>query len=131
MVRLLAAVAAAAALLVTDVIADPPPSVTSALAASIVADPGSPAADDTAPSLVPTTFDGQSYGCRCYVGESCWPGLGHWKQLNSSVDGNLIVNIPPGAPCYDTFSGPLGDVETYDAAICTVVNASFADEQWQ
>lgn len=71
------------------------------------------------------------YACKCYPGDDCWPSAAQWQALNTTVDGNLHVNIPPGAPCYNTFQGPLGDVQTYDAAECMRVFANWHDEQFQ
>lgn len=72
-----------------------------------------------------------NYECKCYPGDDCWPDEGQWKTLNSTVDGNLQVNIPPGAPCYNTFQGPLGDVETYNEAECEKVTSNWPNEQFQ
>ncbi|KAL2257011.1 hypothetical protein VTK26DRAFT_779 [Humicola hyalothermophila] len=74
---------------------------------------------------------GSKYACKCYPGDPCWPSPGHWRKLNETVGGNLHVNIPPGAPCYNTFKGPLGDVNTYDAQRCEEVTAGWNDEQFQ
>lgn len=84
---------------------------------------------DTAP-LQPTTWNGKKYGCKCYLGQSCWPSSKDWNKLNSTVDGNLLVDIPPGAPCHTTFQGPLGTVKTYNAAGCADAQANFANETW-
>jgi hypothetical protein len=74
---------------------------------------------------------GSNYACKCYPGDACWPNSAEFQKLNSTVGGNLQINIPPGAPCYNTFEGPLGTVNTYDAAACAKVTASWADEQFQ
>jgi len=76
-------------------------------------------------------WEGSNYACKCYAGDSCWPNALQWKVLNHTVDGNLRVNIPIGAPCYNQFQGPLGTVNTYDAAKCAEVTANFANEQYQ
>ena len=90
----------------------------------------SPAAGFDAASLVSTTWGGRRYGCKCYIGQSCWPSNAQWRNLNASVDGTLLVHIPPGAPCHSTFNGPLGTVNTYNAAACANVQAQFASESW-
>jgi hypothetical protein len=82
-------------------------------------------------SLVTTTWNGHKYGCKCYIGQSCWPSASKWNSLNSTVGGSLIVDIPPGAPCHNTFNGPLGTVNTYDAAACAEATAMWTDETWQ
>ncbi len=84
----------------------------------------------------PATFvmrrdGGSNYACKCYPGDSCWPNNGQWQKLNNTVGGNLRVNVPPGAPCYNTFKGPLGDVKTYNKAECDRVTANWFDEQFQ
>jgi hypothetical protein len=84
---------------------------------------------DAAP-LQPTTWNGKRYGCKCYLGDKCWPSPKDWQNLNSTVGGNLLVDIPPGAPCHKTFQGPLGTVNTYNAAQCANVQANFASETW-
>lgn len=65
-------------------------------------------------------WEGQKYNCRCYADDKCWPKASEWKELNSTVDGNLAVHIPPEAACHNTFDGPLGPIETYDEAACEV-----------
>lgn len=74
---------------------------------------------------------GSDYACKCYYGDSCWPSSGQWQKLNSTVGGNLQVDIPPGAPCYNTFHGPLGDVKTYNADQCANVTKNWSSEQFQ
>lgn len=84
---------------------------------------------DVAP-LQTTQYNNKQYGCKCYPGEACWPSAQKWTQLNSTVGGRLQVHIPPGAACHNTFQGPLGTVNTYDAAACANVKANWADESW-
>lgn len=85
-----------------------------------------------ATALVPTTWNDTSYNCKCYLGDSCWPSPKQWAALNASVDGNLLVDIPPGAVCHTTFQGPLGTIPTYNAAACANVSTltEFYSEQW-
>ncbi|PKS07232.1 hypothetical protein jhhlp_005834 [Lomentospora prolificans] len=80
--------------------------------------------------LVPREWEGKQYGCKCYVGDDCWPKANEWKRLNSTVDGNLLVHVPPEAACHNTFDGPLGTLNTFDAAQCAEVTANYAAEQW-
>ncbi|KAK5653442.1 hypothetical protein OQA88_8928 [Cercophora sp. LCS_1] len=84
---------------------------------------------DVAP-LRPYTANGKNYGCKCYPGESCWPAANKWNQLNQTVGGRLSVHIPPGAACHNTFQGPFGTVNTYNAAACADVQANWANEAW-
>jgi len=81
--------------------------------------------------LLPTTWNGTKYGCKCYPGDDCWPTRGDWGELNKTVDGNLAVIAPPGAVCHESFKGLLGTSRTYDAAKCAEVTANFGNEQWQ
>jgi hypothetical protein len=74
---------------------------------------------------------GAQYACKCYHGESCWPSQHEWNVLNNTVNGKLRVHIPPGASCYNTFNGPLGTVNTYNAAKCAEATQNWANEQWQ
>ena len=76
------------------------------------------------------TVKGVNFGCKCYPGERCWPSTSKWDALNRTVDGGLLVDIPPGAPCHNTFSGPLGTVNTYDAAKCAEATQNWASESW-
>ena len=55
----------------------------------------------SAPSLVPRSWNGDDYACKCYFGDDCWPVESAWGELNATVDGNLHVNIPPGAVCHN------------------------------
>lgn len=80
--------------------------------------------------LVPSVINGKHYGCKCYPGQTCWPSQSAWSKLNQTVGGGLLVHIPPAASCHNTFQGPLGTVQTYDADACANVQANFASEQW-
>jgi hypothetical protein len=84
-----------------------------------------------APKWVTKYWQGSKYSCKCYPGDSCWPSNRDWQRLNTTVGGNLRVNLPPAAPCYNQFVGPLGTVNTYDAAKCADITANFANEQFQ
>src|SRR5690348_10979558 len=97
--------------LLDSVLANPPPS------------PGSG-------RLVPRTWQGKQYACKCYFDDDCWPRALEWNALNRTVDGNLEVYIPPEAACHNVFDGLLGSVTTYDAAKCAAVTASYSSEQW-
>lgn len=81
-------------------------------------------------ALVPTIWNGSSYDCKCYVGDACWPKPEEWSALNATLNGNLAVHIPPGAVCHNTYQGPLGTINTYDAAACSSVSGNFYSEQW-
>lgn len=50
---------------------------------------------------VPRTWEGQDYACKCYLGDDCWPAEATWSEFNATVEGNLHVNVPPGAVCYN------------------------------
>ncbi|KAJ9139009.1 FAD-binding domain-containing protein [Coniochaeta hoffmannii] len=80
--------------------------------------------------LVARTWNGTTYACKTYYDDPVWRDTRKWKALNASVEGNLVVDIPPGAVCHNTFQGPLGNISTYDAARCANVTASFGNEQW-
>ncbi|KAK4152009.1 hypothetical protein C8A00DRAFT_35326 [Chaetomidium leptoderma] len=84
-----------------------------------------------APTWVKRSDGSSNYACKCYPGDYCWPNHGQFQKLNNTVGGNLQVNIPPGAPCYNTFKGPLGDVQTYNEAECQKVTSNWYDEQFQ
>ncbi|KAK4222438.1 6-hydroxy-D-nicotine oxidase [Podospora fimiseda] len=80
--------------------------------------------------LVPRTWEGKSYGCKCYFGDDCWPAPKKWKELNATVGGNLVVFVPPESACHNFFNGTLGTIPTYDAAKCANVTANYPREQW-
>ncbi|KAK1752608.1 6-hydroxy-D-nicotine oxidase [Echria macrotheca] len=84
---------------------------------------------DTA-QLVPRTWNGQKYGCKCYFGDQCWPDSRTWNALNTTVDGNLAVYVPPEAACHTFFNGTLGTISTYDQAKCDTVTANYSSEKW-
>ncbi|KAI1505828.1 hypothetical protein F5X99DRAFT_415863 [Biscogniauxia marginata] len=79
---------------------------------------------------VPRTWNGIAYDCKCYIDDECWPRNDAWVELNSTVDGNLLVNVPLGASCHNTFDGPMGEITTYDAAECADVTTLFSSEAW-
>lgn len=79
--------------------------------------------DGPAPLVV---YNGQRYQCKCYPGDSCYPSSTEWAKLNATVNGNLLVALPPTAPCYKSVDG----IPTYDAAACADVQANFTNEQW-
>ncbi|KAJ0160539.1 putative FAD-linked oxidoreductase [Colletotrichum tanaceti] len=113
MVHLSVLAAASAAVLARGILASPSPVTTQPV------------------GLVPREWQGQQYGCKCYFGDDCWPKAGAWGQLNSTVEGNLHVHVPPEAVCHNSFDGILGSVSsTYDAAKCAEVTANWTDEQW-
>lgn len=85
----------------------------------------------SSPKWVLRRQSGSDYACKCYPGDACWPDDAKWRKLNTTVGGNLRVNIPPGAPCYNSFQGPLGTVNTYNAAECEKVTANWNNEQFQ
>lgn len=70
----------------------------------------------SSPPLVDRTWNGTEYGCKCYLGDDCWPSDDSWVGLNSTVDGNLVVTIPPGAACHDVRRGQ-NEPRSYSRAI--------------
>ncbi|KAK3370591.1 hypothetical protein B0H63DRAFT_318484 [Podospora didyma] len=104
------------------------------LSQDVVAQVASPLGGPSPPAKkvwVYRRWAGANYACKCYAGDSCWPSGKDWQSLNTTVGGNLRVNLPPGAPCYNTFQGPLGNVSTFNAAQCASVTAGFPSEQYQ
>lgn len=76
-------------------------------------------------------WQGRQYACKCSYTDDCWASEATWADLNSTVEGNLHVHIPPEAACHDTFDGPFGSVSTYDADQCAQVRANYADVEWR
>ena len=58
-----------------------------------------------------------SSSCRCMPGDSCWPSRQEWAQLNHTVGGRLISNVPLAHVCHDP---------TYDEEEC-----NYLREQWK
>lgn len=83
-----------------------------------------------AAGVQPATLKGINFGCKCYPGERCWPSTSKWNALNHTLDGRLLVHIPPGAPCHNTFNGLLGTVNTYDADKCAEATQKWESESW-
>jgi hypothetical protein len=86
--------------------------------------------DHSRAGLVPREWNGTEYACKCYFDDQCWPIGKLWSTLNTTVDGNLRIHVPPESVCHNTFSGPFGDIQTYDQAACADLQASYAGEQW-
>ena len=82
------------------------------------------------PALVPRTWNGKQYGCKCYFGDKCWPAPKEWDSLNKTVDGTLAVYIPPEASCHNFFNGTLGTVPTYDKGKCDALKVNYNNEKW-
>ncbi|KAK0720182.1 hypothetical protein B0H67DRAFT_483633 [Lasiosphaeris hirsuta] len=76
-------------------------------------------------------WQGTNYACKCFPGDSCWPSTRDWQTFNNTVGGTLHVNTPPAAACYNTFTGPLGNINAYNAAQCANITTNFPDEQFQ
>jgi len=81
-------------------------------------------------SLVPRTWDGKQYACKCYYGDACWPSASAWQTLNNTVSGLLVPFIPPEAACHNYFNGTLFSVPTYNATQCADVTTNYPVEQW-
>ena len=95
---------------------------------AVAANPVRPKAPKS--GLVPRTWNGQDYECKCYVGDDCWPKQKDWDALDTKVGGNLHVHIPPEAACHNSFNGPLGTVDTFDAAKCADVSSQWTNSWW-
>ena len=64
----------------------------------------------------------QTSQCRCIPGDSCWPSIEKWQDLNNTVNGRLIATIPAGHPCHDP---------TYDEAVCSTLQGEWDDPKVQ
>lgn len=79
--------------------------------------------------LLPGSYvqrNGNLYLCKCYPGDRCYPSSLDWKKLNTTVNGNLQVALPPAAPCYTSVDG----ISTSDPAKCAEVQANYPLQQW-
>ncbi|KAF2721231.1 FAD-binding domain-containing protein [Polychaeton citri CBS 116435] len=61
--------------------------------------------------------------CRCVPSEPCWPSQSEWAALNTSTNGQLILDVPPAQPCYP---GP-----SYNASQCALVDAQWTNASFQ
>ncbi|KAK8218771.1 hypothetical protein IWZ01DRAFT_463799 [Phyllosticta capitalensis] len=56
---------------------------------------------------LPNTFGTPSLtsgpSCRCMPGDACWPSTQDWNQLNKTVEGRLMLNVPLAHVCHDPF----------------------------
>lgn len=56
-------------------------------------------------------------------GEACWPSVSEWNDLNTTVSGKLIHDLPPAISCYPgTY---------YNAQQCSYVNAQWSNSSFQ
>jgi hypothetical protein len=60
--------------------------------------------------------------CRYLPGDSVWPSIPVWSQLNSTVQGRLIATVPLGSPCHNP---------TYNEIECAILSANWALPQHQ
>ncbi len=123
LLRLACAIALLPAALAQIVVRSEPEAVASTLALDALD------FSDAGPALT-TTVKGINFGCKCYPGEACWPSATKWNLFNATVEGKLRVNVPPGAVCHNTFTGPLGTLNTYNAAKCAEATQNWANESW-
>ncbi|CAO2650647.1 Nn.00g019390.m01.CDS01 [Neocucurbitaria sp. VM-36] len=72
--------------------------------------------------------DGTEYQCKCYSDNACWPTTSDWDKLNKTVNGQLQLAIPPGAPCHSKLAN--STVNVYDPAKCADTQANWKNEQW-
>ncbi|KAM5374715.1 hypothetical protein ACJZ2D_006359 [Fusarium nematophilum] len=118
------------AALFPPVLASAPAGISDFLRSPIVINKGTSQAGRTSGiSLNSIVVDGIKYGCKYYIGDDCWLKPSKWQQLNSTVEGRLVVNIPPGAPYYNTFNRPLGSIPTRDEAAYAIAQANFGNKQ--
>ena len=54
--------------------------------------------------------------CKAVPGSDDWPSVSTWASLNSSLGGQLIQPVPPGAVCHS-------NEEEYDVSLCATVAA--------
>jgi hypothetical protein len=57
-------------------------------------------------------------GFNCQPGQECWPDEQQWRNLNSTLDGQLYQTVPLGAPCYQNST-------FFDPHICSDVQSSY------
>lgn len=67
-----------------------------------------------------------SYACKCYPGDNCWPDQRAWAKLNATVSGNLVAVTPVGSVCFKSFEGKA----TYNAAQCAQTTTNNAIANW-
>ena len=57
----------------------------------------------------------------CSPGDTCWPTVAQWAQLNASVGGRMLALLPEGAPCA---AAPLSPA-------CAAVETSWTNASWR
>lgn len=68
-------------------------------------------------ALLAAALADNSSSCKCIPGDACWPSADAWAQLNQTVDGKLIPNVPLAHVCHDP---------DYDEAACTALKAEWS-----
>lgn len=68
-------------------------------------------------ALLAAALADNSSSCKCIPGDACWPSADAWAQLNQTVDGKLISNVPLAHVCHDP---------DYDEAACTALKAEWS-----
>ena len=71
---------------------------------------------------------GTEYQCKCYSDNACWPTNKDWEKLNTTVNGQLQLALPPGAVCHTKLGND--SVSPYNAAKCADTKANWQNEQW-
>ncbi|KUJ23468.1 FAD-binding domain-containing protein [Mollisia scopiformis] len=59
--------------------------------------------------------------CKTTPSDPTWPSPSTWDVLNSTLDGNLLLPVPPGAVCHPTHP-------TYNSTLCTEAQLSWSSE---
>ena len=56
--------------------------------------------------------------CKAVPGSAGWPSISSWNALNTTLGGQLIKPVPPGAVCHP-------DQPSYNAAVCPSVQTAW------
>lgn len=70
-----------------------------------------------------SAHESSSPNCKCVPSLPCWPSSSVWNELNATLSGKLIRNVPLAAPCYP---GPF-----QNASECSYIRDNYANTSFQ
>ena len=68
--------------------------------------------------ILPSALSWSTDRCKALPNTPSWPTQDDWSQLNTTVQGQLITVVPPGAVCHP-------DQPSYDNTTCTQLQSAW------
>ncbi|KAI1474613.1 FAD binding domain protein [Daldinia eschscholtzii] len=62
--------------------------------------------------MPPHVVAADSFQCRCFPGDVCWPSRESWSNFNATLDGKLVATVPIASVCHNSSFTP------YNAEAC-------------